>query len=545
MTLSIIGLLLVGSMASAVSGKGQNNVNDDKLPAHANAEIKNVIIMVPDGCSQSVQTLARWYSGDKLQLDSMVTGMVSTYMADSLITDSASAATAFSTGYKTTDGFLSVGPRSDTLLSTIDTNTVAEPYVPLATVLEGARLEGKATGLVATSEIPHATPAAYASHVDSRKLYDDIIEQMVYGDIDVVFAGGKDYLNNSRGDGEDLIEVLEGRGYQFVENGSEMAALTNGKAWGMFAGSAMAPEIDRAITAPEQPTIAAMTSKAIELLSQDDDGFFLMVEGSQIDWAGHANDPVYMVTDFIAFDEAVREAVEFAKEDGHTLVIVFPDHNTGGMTIGSKYDESYTKTTVEDVVAPLRNMKCSYSYLDSQVDEKNATDVKAKVKEWMGIELTDSEVAQVVSTGKFSTLQDIINNNHTVIGWTTYGHIGDDVPLWAYGPKKLEGLVDNTEIATHVASKLGFELSEVNKELFVDVEEAFPGAWTLDKTDSKNPVLVINYNGKVCELPVNKDILTIDSEEETELEGVVVYAPKAGNGIGKVYIPQEAVDIIR
>lgn len=545
MTLAIIGIMLVGSMASAISGKDQKDVKDNKPSTRANTEIKNVIIMVPDGCSQSVQTLARLYSEDELQLDSMVTGMVSTYMSDSVITDSASAATAFSTGYKTTDGFLSVGPRSDTLLSTIDTDTAAEPYVPLATVLEGARLEGKATGLVATSEIPHATPAAYASHVDSRKLYDDIIEQMVYGDIDVVFAGGKDYLNNSRGDGEDLIKVLEGRGYQFVENGSEMAALTDGKAWGMFAGSAMAPEIDRETTAPEQPTVAAMTSKAIELLSQDDDGFFLMVEGSQIDWAGHANDPVYMVTDFIAFDEAVREAVEFAKEDGQTLVIVFPDHNTGGMTIGSKYDGSYTKTTVEDVVTPLRNMKCSYSYLDSQVDETNATDIREEVQEWMGIELTDVEVNEVVSAGKFSVLQDIINSRYTVIGWTTGGHTGDDVPLWGYGPKKLEGLVDNTEIATHIASKLGFKLSEVNGQLFVDVEEAFPGIWTLDRTDTRNPVLVIDYNGKVAELPVNKDILTIDGGETIELEGVVIYAPKAGNGNGKVYIPLEAVDLIK
>lgn len=490
-TLTIVGLILVGSMASAVAGKAQHD-DDEKYNMAAsqqNKKIKNVIVMVPDGCSQDIQTLARWYSGEDLQLDSMVTGMVKTYMSDSVITDSASAATAFATGYKTSNGYLSVGPNHDTLLSTIDRDTVAEEYVPLATVLEGAKLEGKATGLVATSEIPHATPAAYASHVDSRKSYDDIIEQMVYGDVDVVLAGGESFLFEARKDNENLIDVLEERGYQFVVTEEEMDELRSGKAWGMFAPAAMAPENQRDGTT--EPAIADMTAKAIELLSQDRDGFFLMVEGSQVDWAGHANDPVYMVTDFLAFDEAVEVAVDFAKKDGHTLVIVFPDHNTGGMTIGN-YGTSYTDLTVEELVDPLKNGE------------------------------TDNE-----------------------IGWTTGGHTGGDVPLWAYGPGKPTGLLDNTELAECVADAFGFELDEVSDQLFVDVEEAFPGMWELDMTDSKNPVLVIEYRSRVAELPVNKDVLTINGEKVVELDGVVIYAPKADNGNGKVFIPQDAVDAIK
>lgn len=152
-----------------------------------------------------------------------------------------------------------MGPNPVTLLSTIDPQTIAEPYVPLATVLEGAKLKGKATGLVATCEIPHATPAAFASHVESRKQYDDIIEQMIYQDIDVVFAGGKDYLNDSRKDGENLTTVLMNRGYQLVETEDEMMSLKSGKTWGMFAGVAMSLEIDRQFTAPDQPHIADMT----------------------------------------------------------------------------------------------------------------------------------------------------------------------------------------------------------------------------------------------------------------------------------------------
>lgn len=494
--LFVICMLVLGSAASAVAGKNNDNnwnyddddyKNTGQYNSNQNSEkkIKNIIVMVPDGCDQSVQTLARWYSGEDLQLDSMVSGMVKTYMADSIITDSASAATAFSTGYKTSDGFLSVGPEYDTLLSTLNESDMAGEYVPLANVLEGSKLEGKATGLVATSEIPHATPAAFASHVDSRKSYDDIIEQMVYEDIDVVFAGGEDFLNDSRGDGENLIDVLESRDYQFITTADELKDLESGKVWGMFAGTSMSPEMSRT---DEEPSIAEMTTKAIDLLSEDQDGFFLMVEGSQVDWAGHANDATYMVTDFLAFDKAVKAAVDFAEEDGHTLVIVFPDHNTGGMTIGNR-GTSYTDLTVEELL-------------------------------------------------------DTVNESGE-IGWTTGGHTGGDVPLWSYGPDRPIGLFDNTELATYVAHEFGFVLDDVSDKLFVDVEEAFPGMWELDTTDAKNPVLVITYEDKVAELPVNKDIMTIGSGDEIELNGVVVYAPKADDGNGKVFIPQEAVDILK
>ncbi|WP_321420092.1 alkaline phosphatase [uncultured Methanomethylovorans sp.] len=546
---TIVGLLLIGSAVSMGSGKEIQNcvyTKEDTTEIQdtnsTNNKIKNIIVMVPDGCSQSVQTVARWYSGEELQLDDMVSGTVSTYMSDSLITDSASAATAFSTGHKTSDGALSVGPNPATLLSTIDPTTVAEPYVPLATVLEGAKLKGKATGLVATCEIPHATPAAFASHVESRKQYDNITEQMVYQNIDVVFAGGKDFLNDSRKDGENLTKVLMDRRYQFVETEDDMMSLKSGKVWGMFAGVAMSPEIDREYTSSDEPHIANMTKKAIELLSEDTDGFFLMVEGSQVDWAGHTNDPIYMVTDFLAFDQAVEVVVDFAKKDRNTLVIVFPDHNTGGMTLGSSNDESYTKTTVEDLVDPLKNMQCTYSYLESQIqDMTNSSEIHEEVLNWMGINLTATEINEVVTSGNFETLKNTINNNYTIIGWTTGGHCGEDVPLWTYGPGSLSGRVDNTEIATYISKELNFSLDNISEKLFVDVDEAFPGKYELDKTDSNNLVLKIGD----YKLPVNKDILIDSKGVEHKLDGIVIYAPKANDGKGKVYIPQQAVDMIK
>ncbi len=191
--LSIVGLLLLANLAYAVTSNNSPNQSatssdsaDSTLSedagytpsAGSEAKIKNIIILVPDGCSQSVQTLARWYGGKPLQVDEMIAGTVSTYSTDSVITDSSSAATAFATGYKTTNGFVSVGPAADVVLSTLEIPPEELQYSPLATVLEGSKLEGKATGLVATSRVSHATPAAFASHVDNRDSETEITEQM-------------------------------------------------------------------------------------------------------------------------------------------------------------------------------------------------------------------------------------------------------------------------------------------------------------------------------------------------------------------------------
>ncbi len=566
-----VGLLLLGNAGSAAAVEvGSSNeyysgnytyftdsVNCKSCPG-SEAEIKNVIILVPDGCSQSVQTLARWYSGNPLMLDEMITGMVSTYSTDSVITDSSSAATAFATGYKTTNGFVSVGPGNASVLSMLESPSEDLQYSPLATVLEGSKLEGKATGLVATSRVSHATPAAFASHIDSRDNENEIMEQMVYENIDVVFGGGSRHLvpeaeGGKRTDGENLTAVLLDRGYQYVDSRDEMLNLSSGKAWGLFASSHMAPDIDRAELAPEEPSLAEMTGKALELLSQDRNGFFLMVEGSQVDWANHANDPAYAVTDFLAFDEAVKAAVEFAEKDGHTLVLAFPDHNTGGMTTGSDSDSNYTSTTIEDVVDPLKGMKLSSSGLAEKIGtDISSENIKAQLKTWWEIDATDNDVTEILelyNNGEGLSLDyaisKVISQNHTVIGWTTHGHSGEDVPLWAYGPHYPAGHVDNTEIAGYIAKELGFDLNKTSSCLFVEAGEIFSrdngdrkldeDEYLLDMANSSNPVLRIGD----AELPVSKNLLIKDGVTY-ELEGIVVYAPATN----KVYIPSEVLSLI-
>jgi alkaline phosphatase len=531
----------------------------------ANNGVKNVIILVPDGCTQSLQTLTRWYTGAPLNLDGIVTGTVETWMANSVITDSAPASTAFATGHKSTNGFISVGPRTSDLLAGFTPD--AAPYVPLATVLEAAKLQGRATGLVATSTVTHATPAGYAAHNYNRNDELDIMEQMIYNDVDVVFGGGaselfptnKEYTTSfgakwvgTRTDGENLYQALISRGYTFVDSKDSMLSVNSGKVWGLFAPSSMQPDIDRAEFAPTEPSLAEMTSQAINLLSQDPDGFFLMVEGSQVDWANHANDPIQATTDFLVFDEAVGVALNFAHQNGNTLVMAFPDHNCGGLTIGSYYQgtnaigHSYTATTIADVVNPLKGMKISATGLVAKL--KGVTDnstIRSIFNQWWGLNITDADIGAMNLADSYS-ISEYISKTYTVFGWTTHGHTGDDVPLWAYSTNgnTPSGHYDNTDLAQLVADALNFDLNVAQQRLYVNVADAFTASqWRLSTVDPKNPLLIITIDNKIALLPVSKDVITIyDTSINTyTLEGLVVYAPM----INQTFIPQEVVNLLQ
>ena len=360
------------------------------VPGQNRRPVKNVIVMVPDGCSASIQTLARWHKAAPLNLDRLTSGSVKTHTANSVITDSAAAATAFATGHKTSSGFIGVGPRGSDLLTGF--TPTAAPYAPIASVLEAAKLNGKATGLVATSRISHATPAAFAAHVTDRDNENSIMEQLVYQDIDVVFGGGARHLipagrSHTTTFGPPLERKTHGR--RKPDAGIERPRLhvrgqprgyarpVQHPCLGVFSVTATWTRTSTANDLhPTQPGLADMTRKAIELLARNERGFFLMVEGSQIDWAAHANDPVYMVTEFLAFDAAVGKALDFARHDGQTLVLIFPDHNTGGLSIGhqqSGFPPNYTRTMVEDLLAPIQNATLTVQGVIAKYPAKPAT----------------------------------------------------------------------------------------------------------------------------------------------------------------------------
>ena len=218
-----VGISLAAVVGFSALGFSYNNMTEAKNKKN---EPTNVIMMVMDGTSAGATSLARWYKGEDLAMDEIVIGGVRTHSAESAITDSAPAATALATGHKSNDKIVGLLPA---LVNSPGVEAVdpEDAFKPVANVLEGARLQGKATGLVSTSEIQHATPAGFSAHVPHRSNYQDIAEQQVYQEIDVVLGGGIQSLlpgegRNSRVDGEDLTKVLDAKGYDLVQTRDEL-----------------------------------------------------------------------------------------------------------------------------------------------------------------------------------------------------------------------------------------------------------------------------------------------------------------------------------
>ncbi|MFK4415506.1 alkaline phosphatase [Bacillus sp. RC251] len=505
-------------------------------------QTKNVIIMVMDGTSSSATTLARLYKGKPLALDEIVTGGVRTYSAESAITDSAPAATALATGNKSNSGYVGILP---SIVSSPGLKSIKEEdkLRPVANVLEGAKRTGRATGIVATAEIQHATPAGFSAHHINRKRFDVIAEQQVYQNIDVVLGGGKEaLLPIKRKDGEDLVKVIQDKGYDFVETKDALLNSKSKKIWGSFSHNALAFDMDREATNPEQPTLSQMTEKAIQTLSKDKDGFFLFVEGSKPDWAAHVNDPIGMISDVLAFDNAVAEALEFAKKDGNTMLIAVTDHGNSGISIGNvNTTKGYNITPVSAYIGPLKKSKMTLEGATNKLksDLSNVDDV-AKL---YGLDnLTYDEKERVKAAKKKSDVGPILTTllaNHANIGFTTGGHTGEDVFLYSYGPQKPKSLIQNTDIAKTMAKAMDFNLEEVTNKLFVESDLAFKrkGATvTIDNTDAENPVLIVKRNNVKAQLFVNKNIIRIKNKEY-ELGSVVVESN------GKFYIPEEAIHL--
>ena len=515
---------------------------------------KNVIVLIADGCASEQYTFARWFKGESLCLDAIQVGAVKTHIADSVVADSAPAASAFATGIRTSDKFISVGPHGNTI-STVPVPPENVRFRPMATVLEGAKCSKKSTGLVSTSRVSHATPAAYASHVPVRDLEEDIMEQMVYQNIDVVFGGGRRFLlpqgeGGKRRDGENLEAVLKNQGYQVIGTRDELKTLKNSKVFGLFSDSHMAAEIDRSESAPKQPSISEMTRKAIDILSQDPDGFFLMVEGSQIDWACHANDPAHLVHDLLAFDKAVAVALNFAQKNGKTLVLALSDHNTGGFSIGNyRTSSTYSRMTPEALLEPFRNMKTSAHSLWKMIEaDETEQKIKEVVRSSWGLDITRTDAEQLLALARrykayhtpHYAFGEYLCARYTTVGWSTHGHTGGDVPLFAYGPGSPKGVVDGPDIADICARAMDFNLADINKRLFVEATEALPESLVrVDGEETANPVIVIERHGRRFELPVNKNVVIVDGTRQS-LEGVVIYSSRTK----KVYVPLEVINAI-
>ncbi|MCX2742629.1 alkaline phosphatase [Mangrovivirga sp. M17] len=276
-----------------------------------NTKVKNIILLIGDGMGPAQVYSGKTANKGNLFLDHFqIVGKSKTNSSDSYITDSAAGATAFSTGEKTYNGAIGVDPNGK----------------PLETILEIAEDNGLSTGLVATSTITHATPASFIAHQPERSMHEEIAADFLKTDIDVFLGGGRKYFK-SRKDKRNLLEELENKGYNLLLKPEELQGNLKGKVAGLFADD----EMDKYPARGE--FLPTATEKALSLLSKNEKGFFLMVEGSQIDWGGHDNDLAYVINEFNDFDRSIGVALKFASQNEGTLVIVTADHETGGLTL--------------------------------------------------------------------------------------------------------------------------------------------------------------------------------------------------------------------
>ncbi len=272
---------------------------------------KNIIFMIGDGMGVTqVFSGITAHHGHLFLENCKHIGFSKTQSADKYITDSAAGGTALSTGVKTYNGAISV-----------DLNKKQ-----IKTILESSEENGLATGLVSTSAITHATPASFIAHQPQRSMYEEIAADFLKTDIDVFIGGGRDHFN-MRKDSVNLVEKLKENGYRYEEDMSAVKRVKKGKL------AALVADVHTGRLSERGDMLPVATKTAINILSKNDKGFFLMVEGSQIDWGGHANSTIYIVEEMLDFDKAIGKALEFAAKDGETLVIVTADHETGGMAI--------------------------------------------------------------------------------------------------------------------------------------------------------------------------------------------------------------------
>ncbi|KAJ1667798.1 vacuolar alkaline phosphatase [Coemansia sp. RSA 1813] len=473
---------------------------------------RNVILMISDGFGPASETMARNYMqrtrnftiSYQSPLDEILVGSSRTRSSDSLITDSAAGATAFSCQMKSYNGAIGVDDKK----------------TPCGTVLEAAKLQrGMATGLVATSRITHATPAAFSSHATSRNM-EDLIAEYQIGNyslgpmVDLMFGGGQCHfvgssqpngMQSCRLDDRDLWGEAQKNGYTTLASRKEFDVLDSRNAHllpllGTFASSHMDYEIDR--DPKVQPSLAEMAGKALEILGhathKKNAGFFLMIEGSRIDMAAHTNDPAAHVRDILAYWDAVSVVRKFVDKNPDTVLISVSDHETGGFSVAKQLTSEYPEYLWNPYA--LEPVKHSIEYISYQLlphqpdtsagngDDDRYKMVRDKVfSEWMGInDATHEEILAVARETDSVNLRQLLSNaisNRAQLGWATHGHSAVDVNLYAYGKDAdlLRGNHENTDIGDFIVQALGLDLaavtSKIRAERVVQSTQAVKETW--------------------------------------------------------------------
>ncbi len=282
------------------------------LSAYAQEQkVKNIILLIGDGMGIAQVYAGMVSSPVPLNFERFTTiGFSKTYSANNFTTDSAAGGTALACGVKTNNGMIGMSPDSTAVKS----------------IMQHAKDNGLSTGLVVSCNVTHATPAAFVAHQPSRKMEQEIAADYLKSGIDVFIGGGRNDFEK-RKDSRNLSDELRAKDYQIVYNQQDMQAVKSGKLGALVADNHPGKAKERG------NLLENGTRKALELLSKNSKGFFLMVEGSQIDWGGHENESDYIVEEVLDFDKAIGVALDFADKNPGTLIVVTADHETGGMTL--------------------------------------------------------------------------------------------------------------------------------------------------------------------------------------------------------------------
>ncbi|MFW9777529.1 MAG: alkaline phosphatase [Candidatus Heimdallarchaeota archaeon] len=376
--LAILGLLL---LVIAGSLQGKANQSNDAIPK-SNQTPLSVILMIGDGMGFQHVNLARWIEkgiNGVLDMETLPVQLnVTTRSANSAVTDSAAAATAIATGNKTSNGVLSRLPDGQ----------------DLTTILELAHTHNKSTGILTTTEIFHATPAAFYSHTSSRSSTSEIVDQLTQNMlVDVILGGGANAFSSA------AITNMKQAGYTYVTNRTDLETVSGGKILGLFSPDSIPYEQDR--DPLSTPRLAELASKSLEILGQDKDGFFLMIEGGKIDWGAHYNNKLNTALEAIEFDRAVGVAKKFVetRKDQDILLIITADHETGGLSVNS-------------------------GTLNDTLPSENNTYSKNKAL-------------------RVERIQNV------TVSWTTNGHTDREVPFYGSGSvlsQINQSIIDNTDI---------------------------------------------------------------------------------------------------
>jgi alkaline phosphatase len=416
--------------------------------AHARDERpRNLILLISDGCGSASFDLARAVAGHALALDAVRTGAVRTRSIDDSVTDSAAGATAYATGERTINHRIA---RDST-------------GAPLTSWFLQAAVHGRAAGIVVTTDITDATPAAFFAQVHERSSQDSVAAALVAFRPLVALGGGRAWFLprgdvGRRGDGRDLLDEARRLGVRPFSAPSALAAPDAAPWLGLFAPHALAYRIDRDTTL--EPDLGTMARAALRRLVPARHGFVLMVEGSRIDHAAHQNDPATHAREVLEYDAMAAGMLDFARHDRHTLVISVSDHETGGLQFAAPGGDAGLD------VAPLRSQRASSAQLAAWIGRTGTLDSVFAAR-WDGGALTPAEHDALAAAGDSlrARLVAAVASRRAHVRWRTTGHTGQDVPLFAFGPgaDQLRGTLDNAEVGRRIARLLGVQAGAVSR----------------------------------------------------------------------------------